>query len=92
MSEQAALSWDSRSALWQELVNSVPIPPVRAQTKAPDPVACLVRLVWERDGPELVQTVAIGWTARAVLVRMQDPRWRLGGAWVPAGDVHRPTG
>ncbi|MFS0700271.1 hypothetical protein AB6N24_09895 [Cellulomonas sp. 179-A 4D5 NHS] len=86
---QEALSWNSGRERWQRLVNEVEVPPARSQTTAPAPVACVARLVWEVDGPELVETEAIGWTPAAVLVRVYDRRWRLGGAWVPVSDVRR---
>lgn len=86
---QARLSWHSDSEGWQRLTNEVEAPPLRRQTIAPSPVPCVARLVWEVDGPELTPTVAIGWTPTAVLVRVYDRRWRLGGVWVPAADVRR---
>lgn len=89
MGEQAMLSWNSGEPTWQRLVNEVDVPPVREQTTAPAPVPCVARLVWENDGAQLVETEAIGWTPAAVLVRVYDRRWRLGGVWVPVSDVRR---
>jgi hypothetical protein len=91
MGEQEMLSWNSGAPVWQALVNEVEVPPAGSQTTAPAPVRCVVRLVWEVDGPELVETEAIGWTRQAVLVRVYDRRWRLGGVWVPVADVRRPS-
>lgn len=89
MGEQAMLSWNSGAPRWQRLVNEVDVPPAREQTTALAPVPCVARLVWEVDGPEVVETVAIGWTPAAVLVRVYDRRRQLGGVWVPVGDVRR---
>ncbi|WP_258723241.1 hypothetical protein [Cellulomonas sp. NS3] len=89
MGEQAALSWNSGAPRWRLLANEVEVPPAREQPTAPTPVPCVARLVWEDDGPEVVETEAIGWTPAAVLVRVYDRRWRLGGVWVPVSDVRR---
>ncbi|MGW6132349.1 hypothetical protein ACWFNE_20175 [Cellulomonas sp. NPDC055163] len=89
MGEQAMLSWNSGAPRWQRLANEVDVPPAREQTTAPAPVPCMARLMWEVDGPEIVETEAIGWTSAAVLVRVYDRRWRLGGVWVPVSDVRR---
>ncbi|MFS0701138.1 hypothetical protein AB6N24_14305 [Cellulomonas sp. 179-A 4D5 NHS] len=89
MGEQAMLSWNSGAQRWQRLVNEVDVPPAHEQTTAPAPVPCVARLAWEHDGPQLVETEAIGWTPAAVLVRIYDPRRQLGGVWVPVSDVRR---
>ena len=52
----------------------------------------IVRLVWERDGLELLSTFARDWVGRDVLVDIvEDKRWDTGGAWVDAADVERRT-
>lgn len=78
-----------RSALWQGVRNGYEVPPLSAQTDAERPVPVTVRLEWEHDGVELVDTVALGWTTRLVRVGMTDRRWRLGAAWVHGDDVRR---
>lgn len=88
---QASQSWDSHRELWQSIVNALEVPPRRAQVAPPDPVPCVARIVWERDGEELVETHATAWTTRAVLVRITSPRWRIAAVWIPARDVRRPT-
>lgn len=91
MGEQALLSWNCGEPAWQALVNQVDVPPAAQQTQARSPVPCVARLVWEHDGPELTGTVVVGWTSTAVLVQVYDRRWRLGGVWLPASDVRRPS-
>ncbi|MFS0700034.1 hypothetical protein AB6N24_08700 [Cellulomonas sp. 179-A 4D5 NHS] len=78
-----------RSPRWQGLANGYDVPPLRAQTDADLPILVTVRLEWEHDGVELVDTVALGWTRTLVRVEMRDSRWRLGAAWVHCGDVWR---
>jgi hypothetical protein len=38
------------------------------------PVPIVARIVWEQDGEEQFETVALGWTGRNVYVRVTDPR------------------
>ena len=88
---QTSQSWDSDRGTWQAITNAVAVPARRAQITAPEPVACVARLVWERDGVEFLPTFATAWTARAVLVALRTPRWRLAAVWVPAADVRHPA-
>jgi hypothetical protein len=52
-------------------------------------VPVVVRIVWEHDGEEHVETEAAGWTGRNVYVRMPDRRYRLTSVWLDAADVKR---
>jgi hypothetical protein len=40
------------------------------------PVPVVVRIVWEDDGEEQIETVALGWTGQHVYIRLPDPRYR----------------
>ena len=53
------------------------------------PVPITARIVWEQDGEERVQSVALGWTGRDVYARMSDRRYRFTAVWLDAGDVSR---
>ncbi len=53
------------------------------------PVPNVARIVWEQDGEEHVDTVALGWTGRDVYVRMSDRRYQLRAVWLDAADVTR---
>lgn len=86
---QDLLSWDSSAARWQPILNAREIPPRRAQKNRYPGIPVRARLEWERDGVELVDTEAVGWTSTLVRVTMNDRRWRFGAAWVPASDVSR---
>ena len=48
------------------------------------PVPVVVRIVWERDGEEYIQTVALAWTGRDGYVRMPDRRYRFTACWLRA--------
>lgn len=72
---------------WQRIENAHAIPPRRSQRECW--AAVTVRLVWERDGVELVDTHAMAWSGRLVLVQVADARYQLRGAWLDAGDVER---
>ena len=53
------------------------------------PVPIVARVVWEQDGEERIDTVALGWTGRDVYVRVSDRRCRLTATWLDAADVRR---
>ncbi|HLT85555.1 MAG TPA: hypothetical protein VKZ83_15080 [Phototrophicaceae bacterium] len=89
MSTQELLSWDAHAALWQPLVNELPIPARRAQVSCDVPIEVTARLVWEHDGVELHETVVWAWSGRAVLVELHDRRRQTIGVWLPARDVRR---
>lgn len=78
-------SHDQRAALWQRLLNGRPIPPRHLQRQNREPIDVRVRLVWERDGEEWVDTVALEWTRELVRVRIRDRRHPGAGGWVAAG-------
>lgn len=75
----------------QAVLNAHPVPPRKAQRDAPDPIPVRARVVWERDGEELVETVAQAWTSRLVLVTLSDRRAELRGVWLDPRDVQRLT-
>jgi hypothetical protein len=52
-------------------------------------VPVVVRIVWEQDGEEHIETEALGWTGQAVYVRLPDPRYRFTAVWLDASDVKR---
>jgi hypothetical protein len=52
-------------------------------------VPIAARVVWETDGEEHVDTVALGWTGQAVYVRLADPRCRTNAIWLDGADVQR---
>lgn len=82
-------SWDSYRDQWQDIANELPIPPRRLQHDCWVPVTA--RLVWERDGLELLDTVAYAWFGRKVLVEMLDHRRYIHGVWLHISDVRRRT-
>jgi hypothetical protein len=53
------------------------------------PVPITARIVWDQDGEEYADTVALGWTGRDVYVRMSDTRYQLRAVWLDAADVTR---
>ena len=53
------------------------------------PVPVVVRVVWEHDGEEHVETEAIGWTGYDVFVRMPGTRYQFTACWLDAVDVTR---
>jgi hypothetical protein len=80
-------SWDQYRHMWQEVLNEHDIPPRRAQRNCN--VAVTARLVWERDGVELVETVAYAWAGDLVLVLVPGHRTRALGVWLDKRDVRR---
>lgn len=53
------------------------------------PVPVVVRIVWEHDGEEHVETVALGGTGQHAYIRLPDPRYRFTAVWLDASDVER---
>jgi hypothetical protein len=47
------------------------------------------RVVWERDGEEIVNGRASRWINAYVYVAFSDPRLHGSGVWLRASDVHR---
>lgn len=89
LARRASQSWDAHREDWQGILNARPIPPLRVQAVARDLIPVAARIVWERDGVELVDTVATGWTSRLVLVLVTDRRTRTRGVWLDPADVRR---
>lgn len=85
--------WDtsSQSAGYreQEIHNALPVPPRRAQVDAVEPIPVRLRVVWEKDGQEFLDTVALGWTRRIVRVQVYDVRSRIVARWFAPEDVRR---
>lgn len=81
------LGWDAYADQWQDILNELPTPPRHLQHDCGIPVTA--RIVWERDGLELVDTIAYAWFGRTVLVEILDPRLYTHGVWVHASDVRR---
>lgn len=75
---------------WDEghvpITNGHAVPP--RFTEARPPVAVHARIAWE-TGDEVIETEAVAWTSRLVLVRLSEPRHRLRGIWLDLGDVER---
>ncbi|MFD6094521.1 hypothetical protein ACFWGN_20610 [Oerskovia sp. NPDC060338] len=89
LARRASQSWDAHRDQWQAIVNARDIPPLRFQTIPADPIPVQVCIVWERDGLEVVDAVANGWTSRLVLVDLDDRRARLRAVWLDPSDVRR---
>ena len=53
------------------------------------PVPVVVRIVWEHDGEEQIETVALGWTGQHAYIRLPDSRYRFTAVWLDAADVTR---
>jgi hypothetical protein len=49
----------------------------------------VVRIVWEDDGEEYIDTEAAGWSGHLVYMRVPDRRYRLTSVWLDAADVRR---
>jgi hypothetical protein len=45
--------------------------------------------VWEHDGEEHIETVALGLTGPHANIRLPDPRYRFTAVWLDATDVKR---
>lgn len=83
MSEPAA--WD---AYLQPLANEHAVPASFTSAGHPYP-RVRVRLIWERDGEDVIETEAWAWTRDLVLVYVRDRRRQTNGAWLSAADVER---
>ena len=53
------------------------------------PVPVVVRIVWEHNGEEHIETMALGWTSQHAYIRLPDPRYRFTAVWLDASDVKR---
>jgi hypothetical protein len=65
------------------------IPPRSAQIDAPEPIPVTARIHWARDGIEQLDTTAVAWAGRAVLISVQDRRRQTLGVWLDAGGIQR---
>ena len=89
MTDGMGAGWADVASRWQRLLNARPIPPRRLQNTGRNPIRVTARLMWEHDGEQLVDTRAVDWVGRDVLVEVFDPRWQTQGVWLDAGDVGR---
>jgi hypothetical protein len=55
----------------------------------PTGISVDARVVWERDGEEVVSGKARRWINAYVFVAFHDPRWHGSGVWLRASDVTR---
>ena len=73
---------------WQTAVNQRwPSDPTAFAARVP--IEVQVRIVWSRDGEDLVDGVASRWDRRHVYVAVRDRRLATLGVWVAPADVHR---
>ncbi len=82
-------SHEAKNSRHQRLLNQRPIPPRHLQQLGRTPIPVRVRLDWEHAGIEHIDTEAVDWVGRDVLVRVDDERMHVGWVWVDAGDVER---
>lgn len=75
----------------QMVVNARKVPARRRQTRAHVPIPVRARIVWERDGEQVIDTRVTAWTYDLVLVEVLDPRSKVRGAWLIPKDVRRIT-
>lgn len=81
------LAWDAHAGQWQAVLNELPIPPRHLQHDCN--IRVQARIVWERDGLEVRDTIAYAWFGRKVLVEVRDHRRYVHGVWLHASDVRR---
>ena len=72
----------------QRVLNTHPVPARYTNAPWPHPPV-RARLVWERDGEQWLDTVAVAWTRELVLVDVVDPRVQVHGQWLAVEDVER---
>ena len=87
--DQERESWYANRDQWQAITNDREIPARRPQREFPNPIPVRVRLIWERDGAEFIDTTALGWARQLVRVQVHDRRSRSAVAWVHAEHVQR---
>jgi hypothetical protein len=61
----------------------------RAEHIFRQPAPIVARIVWEHDGEEHVDTVALGWSRRDVYMRLPDPRYQFTAVCLDAAYVRR---
>ena len=72
----------------QRPLNAHPVPPGH-HTDVERPIPVQVRIVFERDGEEWVDGLALEWTRDLVRVATREQRLHPRVVWVRAGDVRR---
>jgi hypothetical protein len=87
--DQLQETWYAHREDWQPITNARAIPDRRRQHELAAPIPVRVRLIWQRDGAELLDTIAVGWAGQLVHVQVRDVRVRIGFAWVHAEHVVR---
>ena len=83
------VTWHTNRALWQPITNARAIPDRRRQHELATPIPVRVRLIWQWDGTELLDTIAVGWAGELVHVQVRDVRVRIGFAWLHGEHVVR---
>lgn len=79
--------WD-----WQKILNADFPPGPVPSAYAREPVPVVARVVWERDGEEYLDCLAIRWTRTHVLVDLTRTRGcSTIGPWLVARDVRRAS-
>lgn len=82
-------SYDDLARQHQAILNERPIPPFHLQHLDRQHIPVTIRVVWERDGQQLIDTLAWDWVDRDVRVDILDRRWQVTAVWIDAGDVRR---
>lgn len=83
------VTWYANREHWQALTNAREVPERRLQHELAAPIPVRVRLIWQRDGVEFLDTLAVGWAGQLVHVQLRDVRSRAAFAWVHAEHVQR---
>lgn len=89
MTDGMGPSYAEIQARYQDILNARSIPDRRLQRTDRRPIPVTARVVWARDGIELIDTLAWDWVGRDVRVAMSDLRRDTGGVWLDASDVTR---
>lgn len=87
--DQLQETWYAHRDSWQPIINAHEVPDRRLQQELATPIPVRVRLIWQRDGTELLDTIAVGWAGQLVHVQVRDVRVRIRFAWVHAEHVAR---
>ncbi|OIQ94671.1 hypothetical protein GALL_233290 [mine drainage metagenome] len=81
------VTWHAHREVWERIVNAHDVPERRRQHELTTPIPVRVRLVWQRDGAEFVDTLALGWAGQLVRVQLRDVRSRAAYIGVHAEHV-----
>ncbi len=89
-----APTWAANRHLWQAIVNSVAIPSRHLQRDLAPKVPVRARLVWERDGQQMIETTCGIWapTESGPVVHVWlrgDRRAQVKWCWLRVGDTVR---